>query len=84
VTPPGPPVTVRVFLHAWGLVVVAVLIIGFAAALVALGALASSDFIALAALLAALLGVIAVARGTGEAPAPPGPGHGTARGQPRM
>src|SRR5580658_10510626 len=39
VTPPGPPVTVRVFLHAWGLVVVAVLIIGFAAALAALGVL---------------------------------------------
>jgi hypothetical protein len=82
-TPPGPPVTVRVFLHAWGLVVVAVLIIGFAAALAALGDFASSDFIALAALLAALLGVIAVARGTGDAPSPPGPGPGTARGQPR-
>jgi hypothetical protein len=84
VTPPGPPVTVRVFLHAWGLVVVAVLIVGFAAALEALGVFASSDFIALAALLAALLGVIAVAGGTGDAPSPPGPGHGTARGQPRM
>jgi len=83
VTPPGPPVTVRVFLHAWGLVVVAVLIIGFAAALEALGDFASSDFIALAALLAALLGVIAVARGAGDAPGPPGPGQGTARGQPR-
>jgi hypothetical protein len=84
VTPPGPPVTARIFLHAWGLVVVAVLIVGFAAALEALGDFASSDFIALAALLAALLGVIAVARGTGDAPSPPGPGHGTARGQPRM
>jgi len=83
VTPPGPPVTVRVFLHAWGLVVVAVLIIGFAASLAALGVLGSADFIALAALLAALLGVIAVARGTGDAPSPPGPGHATARGQPR-
>ena len=83
VTPPGPPVTVRIFLHAWGLVVVAVLIIGFAAALEALGDFASSDFIALAALLAALLGVIAVARGTGDAPSPPGTGQGTARGQPR-
>jgi hypothetical protein len=83
VTPPGPPVTVRVFLQAWGLVVVAVLIIGFAAALEALGDFASSDFIALAALLAALLGVIAVARVAGDAPSPPGPGHGTARGQPR-
>jgi hypothetical protein len=82
-TPPGPPVTVRVFLHAWGLVIVAVLIIGFAAALAALGVLGSSDFIALAALLAGLLGVITVARGTGDAPSPPGPGPGAARGQPR-
>jgi hypothetical protein len=84
VTPPGPPVTVRVFLHAWGLVVVAVLIIGFAAALAALGVFASADFIALAALLAALLGVITVARGTGDAPSPPRSGQGTARGQPRV
>jgi hypothetical protein len=74
VTPPGPPVTVRLFLQAWGLVVVAVLIVGFAAALEALGSFASSDFIALAALLAALLGVIAVARGSGDAPGPAGPG----------
>ncbi len=76
VTPPPPPVTLRLFLHAWGLVVVAILIIGFAAALAALGTFASSDFIALAALLAALLGVIAVAR-TGDAPARPGAGKGT-------
>ena len=61
-----PPFTLRLFLHAWGLVVVAVLIIGFAGALVALGNLASSDFIALVIPLAALLGVIAVARGTGD------------------
>jgi len=84
VTPPGPPVAMRVFLHAWGLVAVAVLIIGFAAALAAIGVIGSSDFIALAALLAGLLGVITVARGAGDAPGAPGPGHGTARGQPRM
>ncbi|HEY6297363.1 MAG TPA: hypothetical protein VIX15_17020 [Streptosporangiaceae bacterium] len=50
--------TPRVFLHAWGLVVVAVAIVGFAGALVALGNLASSDFIALVAPLGALLVVL--------------------------
>ena len=40
VTPAGPPLSVRLFLHGWGLVAVAVLIIGFAAALDALGTLA--------------------------------------------
>jgi hypothetical protein len=61
-------------------VVVAILIVGFAGALDALGNLTSSEFIALAALLAALLGVTAVARGTGDAPSRPGhgSGHGTA------
>jgi len=44
-----------------------VLVVGFAAALVALGSLASADFIALVAPLAALLGVVAVARGSGDA-----------------
>ncbi len=73
-TPPMPPFTLRLFLHGWGLVVVAVLIIGFAGALDALGNFTSSDFIALAVPLAALLGVIAVARGTGEPGGrPPGP-----------
>jgi len=70
VTTGGPPFTLRLFLHAWGLVVVAVLVIGFAGALVALGNLSSPDFIALVAPLAALLGVIAVARGTGDASSP--------------
>jgi len=55
------PFTPRVFLHAWGLVVVAVAIVGFAGALVALGNLASSDFIALVAPLGALLAVLMVA-----------------------
>jgi len=78
VTLPAPPFTLRLFLHGWGLVVVAVLIIGFAGALDALGNFTSSDFIALAVPLAALLGVIAVARGASE----PGgrPGHGTGHG----
>jgi hypothetical protein len=66
VTPPTPPFTLRLFLHGWSLVVVAVLIIGFAGALDALGNFTTSDFIALAVPLAALLGVIAVARGAGE------------------
>ncbi len=61
-----PPFTLRLFLHGWGLVVVAVLIIGFAGALDALGNLASSDFIALVAPLAALLGVVAVVRGADD------------------
>jgi hypothetical protein len=47
--------------------VVAVLIVGFAGALDALGNFTSSDFIAVAVPLAALLGVLAVARGPGGA-----------------
>jgi len=66
VTDPAPPFTLRLFLQAWGLVVLAVLVAGFAGALVALGSLSSSDFIALVVPLAALLGVVAVARGTGD------------------
>jgi hypothetical protein len=69
-----PPVPLRLFLHAWGLVAVAVLIVGFAGALDALGNFSSSDFIAVAALLAALLGVIAVARGAAEPDTRPGAG----------
>jgi hypothetical protein len=72
-----PPVTVRLFLQGWGLVVVAVLVIGFAGALDALGSLSSSDFIALVAPLGALLAVLAVVSGTGEAGSRPGgPGRG--------
>jgi hypothetical protein len=67
VTDPAPPFTLRLFLHGWGLVAVAVLIIGFAGALDALGNLASSEFIALVAPLAALLAVALIARGTGDA-----------------
>ena len=72
-----PPVTLRLFLHAWGLVTVAVLIIGFAGALDALGNFATSDFIALVTPLAALLGMVAVARGAGEGPSRPGNGNET-------
>jgi hypothetical protein len=85
VTTPVPPFTLRLFLNGWGLVVVAVLIVGFAAALDALGNFTSSDFIALVVPLAALLGVIAVARGTTETGSHPGnpghPGHGKGHGQ---
>ena len=65
VAEPAPPFTLRLFLHGWGLIVVAVLIVGFAGALDALGNFTSSDFIAVAVPLAALLGVLAVARGAG-------------------
>jgi len=61
------PLTLRLFLQGVGVVVVAVLIVGFAGALVALGAFASSAFIALAAPLAAPLGVIAARRDSGRA-----------------
>ena len=64
--PATPPFSLRLFLHGWGLIVVAVLIVGFAGALDALGNFTSSDFIAVAVPLAALLGVIAVARGSGD------------------
>jgi hypothetical protein len=70
---PATPFTLRALLNWWGLVVVAVLIVGFAGALDALGSLTSSDFIALVAPLAALLGVIAVARGPGDGTSRPGP-----------
>jgi hypothetical protein len=69
-----PSFTLRPFLNAWGLVVVAVLITGFAGALAALGILSSGDFIALAAPLAALLAVTAVARGSADPNAPRAPG----------
>jgi hypothetical protein len=55
------PAVPRLFMQGWGLVVVAVVIVGFAGALDALGNLATSDFIALVAPLAALLAVLALA-----------------------
>lgn len=61
----APPVTLRLFLQDWPLVVVAVLVVGFAAALVALGSLAAASFVALVAPLAALLGVVATTRKAG-------------------
>jgi hypothetical protein len=63
----GPPVTLRLFLQDWPLATVAVLVVGFAGALVALGSLAAADFVALVAPLAALLGVVATTRRSGSA-----------------
>jgi hypothetical protein len=60
-------------------VTVAVVIIGFAGALDALGNLDSSDFIALVAPLAALLGMAAVVRGTGDGPGRHGSGKDIGR-----
>jgi hypothetical protein len=71
VTAPAPPFSLRLFLHAWGLAAVAALIVGCAAALVALGSLAPADFIAVVVPLAALLGVIAVGRGADDPPSRP-------------
>jgi hypothetical protein len=59
-----PPIPLRLFLHDWGLIVLTVLITGFAGALDALGNLTSSGFIALTAPLAALLAVITATRRT--------------------
>jgi hypothetical protein len=81
VTDTTPPFALRLFLHGWGLVSVAVLIVGFAGALVALGTLAAADFIALVAPMAAVLGVVAVARG-GDSGGGVGPSKGAARPRP--
>jgi hypothetical protein len=82
VTDPAPPFTLRLFLHGWGLVAVAVLIVGFAGALDALGNLASSEFIALVAPLAALLAVALITRGTGDASSSRPAGKDPARPRP--
>jgi len=71
-TPAASPFPLRLFLQGWGLVVVAVLVIGFAGALVALGNLTSADFIALVIPVTALLGVLAAVRGTSDLSPRPG------------
>jgi hypothetical protein len=81
VADPAPPFTLRLFLHGWGLVAVAVLIVGFAGALDALGSLPSPEFIALVAPLAALLAVALVTRGTGDTSRP---ASGKDPGRPRF
>jgi len=74
VTDITPPFPLRLFLHGWGLVVVAVLVVGFAGALAALGTLPSADFITLVAPLAAVLAVVAAVRGTGDGGSRPSTG----------
>ena len=64
----APAVASRLLLQDWPLITVAVLVVGFAAALAALGSLAAGDFIALAAPLAALLAVVAMTRRPPERP----------------
>ena len=65
---PLPPVASPLFLQDWPLTTVAILIVGFAAALVALGILVIGDFIALVSPLAALLVVVAVTRRHADRP----------------
>ena len=72
VTDVPPPFTLQLFLRGWGLIVVGVLAVGFAGALVALGSLSASGFIALVAPMAALLAVVAVAWGSPEPAGRPG------------
>jgi hypothetical protein len=76
VAPAAAPFPLRLFLHGWGLVVVAIMVVGFAGALAALGDLTSADFVALVVPLTALLGVLAAVRGTSDPSASPGPGPG--------
>jgi hypothetical protein len=78
-TPAGPPVSLRLFLQGWGLVAVAILVIGFAGSLAALGTLAPADFIALVTPLAALIAVAALARGPGDGGGRAAGGHGPGR-----
>jgi hypothetical protein len=59
-----PAVVSRLLLQDWPIVTVAVLVAGFAAALVALGSLGVADFIALVAPLTAVLAVVAATRGS--------------------
>lgn len=66
----APAATSRLLLQDWPVITVAVLVVGFAAALAALGSLPVGDFIALVAPLTALLAVVATTR---KAPGRPGP-----------
>jgi len=63
-----PAIASRLLLQDWPLITVAVLAVGFAAALVAVGSLPAGDFIALAASLTAALAVVAASRGSGGRP----------------
>jgi hypothetical protein len=63
-----PAVAARLLLQDWPVITVAVLVVGFAAALVAVGSLPVGDFIALVAPLTAVLAVVAATRGPGGRP----------------
>ena len=63
-----PAIASRLLLQDWPLITVAVLAVGFAGALVAIGSLPAGDFIALAASLTAALAVVAASRGSGGRP----------------
>ena len=67
------PAAAPLFLQDWPLTTVVVVVIGFAAALVALGSLQVAGFIALVAPLAALLVVVAVTRRSPQRPGHPPP-----------
>ncbi len=60
-----PAIASRLLLQDWPLITIAVLVAGFAGALVAVGSLPAGDFIALAASLTAVLAVVAATRGAG-------------------
>lgn len=64
----APAIASRVLLQDWPVITVAVLVVGFAAALVAVGSLPVGDFIALVAPLTVVLAVVAATRGTGGRP----------------
>lgn len=63
-----PAIASRLLLQEWPVITVAVLVVGFAAALVAVGSLPVGDFIALVAPLTAVLAVVAATRGNGGRP----------------
>ena len=63
-----PAIASRLLLQEWPVITVAVLVVGFAAALVAVGSLPVGDFIALVAPLTAVLAVVAATRGSSGRP----------------
>lgn len=63
-----PAVATRLLLQDWPVLTVAVLVVGFAAALAAVGSLPVGDFIALVAPLTAVLAVVSATRGPGGRP----------------
>jgi hypothetical protein len=64
----APAVASRMLLQDWPVITVAVLVVGFAAALAAVGSLPVGDFVALVAPLTAVLAVVAATRGNGGRP----------------